>query len=185
MSTIDHFKPTVRGIDIPDDAIQVQVGRMQLAFPAGTPQATIDRKVKQVQEAPRKAAREAARYLRMDAMPKPLKRPTVDMLRCAGLDPKDPEWISMPEDLRRAGMLDLARKRYAAWLKNPKGDPDAEKYRDSAYVRQVVGQATDEDLERLIESNLKPGALVDRKFAATLVECWDERVRRAGEGQAA
>jgi hypothetical protein len=159
-----------------EDPIHVQVGRMRIAFPAGTPQVEIAKKVKAIQDAPKKSEREAARYLKMPKLTR-LTKPTEAMLRASSLPKDHPDYLGMPEEARTAAVLALARKRRAAWLKNPKGDPVAAAYADSDSLRAMLNRTSDERLEHLIESNIAKG-VVSGNHAATLVECWDELERR-------
>lgn len=159
------------------------IGRMTVTFDENVSAAKRAAILKGIEAAPARYRREQAKYLKADPPAKPLRAPSVAMLEDTGTIGSWPyvnrerPILVMPEDVRREGVVKLARGRYKVWLKDPKGDPVASKWTPEGVSRRLAS-LTDADLERLIESNIQPGGRLVAQFAGTLVEAWDERERR-------
>lgn len=159
------------------------IGRMRVTFNDDVPEAKRKAILKKIEAAPAKYLREQAKYLKADMPAKPLKAPSAAMLEDTGTIGSWPyvnrerPILVMPEDVRREGVVKLARTRYKAWLKDPKGDPVASKWTPDG-VASRLASLTDADLERLIESNIQPVGRLVAQFAGTLVEAWDELAAR-------
>jgi hypothetical protein len=150
------------------DAIIMWHGRMRLAFPAGTSQAAIDKRLKAID----KASKESPTPKR-PSLPKPtrVKVPSLDMMKAARYGE-----VVMPPDMLKAGLLAMAHRTLKKWPdENP---PEYAKWMQRKEGGAILAMST-ERLERVVGSILKPtGSVQTGPYAASLVWGLEELERR-------
>lgn len=179
-----------------DFPIEVQHGRMTLRFPAGTPSAAIDKRLKAID----RASKESPTPKR-PSLPKltRCKVPTQEMMDAAGTIVPEDGYIDkhtqkvakyaapgrplvvMPEEMLKAGLLAIAHRTLKKWeAENP---PEYAKWM-AARDNGLLASKSTESIEKVVASILRPGGrVVSGRFAASLV--WGlEELERRSKGQA-
>lgn len=159
------------------DEITVLHGRMRLTFPAGTPRAEIDKRLKAIDRATKESPTP-----KRPSLPKltRVKVPSKDMLEAAGRKgvtmqrPDMPEVI-LPEDRLHAGLVATAERELKLWAKH---DPHGYRQFMAKVESGAIDNVPTEYIERMLASILRPGGRVSGKFAGSVVYGLAELAKR-------
>lgn len=173
--------------------VVVQHGRMRVAFPAGTPQAEIDKRLKKM-DANVKAGRKPDTRLKMPKLTR-LKSPSVGMVKDAGeMVGRDgiayekgkrrrymaagKPLVVMPAEVLRDAQIATCHRELAKWANE---DPlNHAKWAKAASDGTFTKMGT-EQIEKVLASILRPGGRLSGVYAASVVYGLDELARRENE----
>lgn len=142
----------------------VTIGNMRVTFDPALPAAKRAKLIAEIEKAG--GVRD-----RRPAMPRltRIKVPTKDMLEAAGRGE-----VVLPDEALRAGLIKQAERELKLWQKH---DPHGY----ARYMANDVTKVPTDQIERVLESILRPGGRVSGKFAASVVLGVAELERRRQE----
>lgn len=179
--------------------VVVHHGRMRVAFPAGTPQSEIDKRLKKM-DANVKAGRRPDTRLKMPKLTR-LKSPSVGMVKDAGVTVGDDgkmyvkgathrymaagkPIVILPAEVLREAQIATCHRELAKWSKDAYTRADSEKWAEAARSGKLAKMPT-EQIEKVLASILRPGGRLSGVYAASVVYGLDELARRENEAVSA
>lgn len=172
------------------EAIIVHHGRMRVAFPAGTPQSEIDKRLKKM-DANVSAGRKPDTRLKMPKLTR-LKSPSVGMVKDAGFTVPDDgklyvkgvthrymaagkPLVVLPAEVLRDAQIATCHRELA---KLAKEDPHTYATWEARRADGSVAKISTERLREILASILRPGGRLTGQYAASVVYGLDELARR-------